>query len=120
MTHEDGASRRTREQWQQLVAAWRRSRRPASDFASERGVVESTLRWWAWRLERDCKRAARPVAPVALVRVRVVEEPTAGGEDCDGGRLAWTLRTSRGELMVYSAGESALLAAVASLGGGGA
>ena len=102
------------------MAAWRRSRRPASDFASERGVVESTLRWWAWRLERDCKRAARPVAPVALVRVRVVEEPTAGGEDCDGGRLAWTLRTSRGELMVYSAGESALLAAVASLVGGGA
>jgi transposase-like protein len=120
MTHENGASRRTREQWQQLVAAWRRSRRPAADFARELGVVESTLRWWAWRLERDYKRAARPGAPVALVPVRLVGEPAAGGEDSDGGRLAWTLRTSRGELTVYSAGESALLAAVASLVGGGA
>ncbi len=102
------------------MAAWRRSRRPATDFASELGVVESTLRWWVWRLERDGKRAARPGAPVALVPVRVVGEPAAGGEDSDRGPLAWTLRTSRGELTVYSAGESALLAAVASLVGGGA
>jgi len=101
------------------VAGWRRSRRPAADFASELGVVESTLRWWAWRLERDCKRGARPGAPVALVPVRVVEEPVAGAEDSDGGRIAWTLRTPGGELTVYSAGERALLAAVASLVGGG-
>ncbi|MGA7124288.1 MAG: hypothetical protein WBY94_29575 [Polyangiaceae bacterium] len=88
MTHENGASSRTREQWRQLVAAWRRSRRSAADFARELGVVESTLRWWAWRLERDTKRAARPGAPVALVPVRVVGEPAGGGEESEGGRLA--------------------------------
>jgi len=99
------------------VAAWRRSRRPAADFATERGVVESRLRWWASHLERDRERAVRPGAPVGLVPVRVVEEPAARGADGDGGRIAWTLRTSRGELTVYSASESALLDAVASLVG---
>jgi hypothetical protein len=110
-------SRRTRKQWQKLVTAWRRSCRPAADFASESGVVESTLRWWAWRLERE--RDAAPSAPVALVPVRVAEEPVAADDASDRARVAWTLRTSRGELTVYSADDGALRAAVASLVGVG-
>jgi hypothetical protein len=112
----NAGSRRTRKQWQRLVTAWRRSCRPAAEFASESGVVESTLRWWAWRLERE--RDAASSDPVALVPVRVAEEPVAAGDASDGARVAWTLRTSRGELTVYSADDSSLRAAVASLTGG--
>lgn len=78
--------------------------------------MESTLRWWAWRLERE--RDAALCNPVALVPVRVAEEPAAADNAFDGARVAWTLRTPRGDLTVYSADDSALRTAIASLVGG--
>lgn len=110
----NSGSRRNRKQWQQLVNAWRRSRRSAAEFASESGVVESTLRWWAWRLERDASSSS----PVALVPVRVVEDPAGADNVFESAGVAWTLRTPRGELTVYSPDESALRAAISSLIGG--
>ena len=56
--------------------------------------------------------------PLALVPVRVAEQPVAAGSAFDSARVAWTLRTPRGELTVYSADDSALRAAIASLAGG--
>jgi len=122
MNTEAGATRRTRKQWKKLVVAWRRSRRSAAVFASERGVVESTLRWWAWRLERD-RVGDVGQTDVGLVPVRVVDEAVVAHDVAVDGppdaRVAWTLRTSRGEITVCSADESSLLAAVAVLVGGG-
>jgi hypothetical protein len=111
MKSDTGRLRRTRTQWEQLVVAWRRSRLAAPEFAADRGVVESTLRWWAWRLERDRERDTGDSA-LALVPVRVADEPPAVG---DSTGAAWTLRTSRGELTVYCADASALRAAVSSV-----
>ena len=78
--------------------------------------MEGTLRWWAWHLERERDTASS--SPVALVPVRVAEQPVAADNAVDDTRVAWRLRTPRGELTVYSADDSALRAAIASLAGG--
>ena len=109
--------RRTRDEWQRLVKSWRRSGKAAAAFVNGRDVVESTLRWWAWRLERDVDGAKRRALP-ALVPVRVVDRdaPAAVSATDDDARVAWTLRTERGELRVYAPTSSnELRAAVSAL-----
>jgi transposase-like protein len=113
----DKRSRRTRKQWRQLVTAWRRGGESAAEFATACGLVESTLRWWARQFERERKEGATSAA-MSLLPVRVMDAPTSSMES-HGDRVAWTLRTSRGELTVYSADGGALHAAVASLVGAG-
>lgn len=116
MHSETGAGRLTRKQWLRVVASWRRSGKAAGDFARERGVVESTLRWWAWRLGRDGELQVAERDAVAFLPVRVVEGASQGPAAPADARTAWTLTTHRGELRVYAtdaAGE--LRAAVAAL-----
>lgn len=45
------AANRSAQEWQRLVAEWRRSGLPCKAFAAGRGVHPHTLSWWAWRLE---------------------------------------------------------------------
>ncbi len=84
------------------------------------------MRWWSWAL-RPRDRKAEPVpasTAVTMVPVRVVPDEfeafNASGRE-GRGSVAWTLRSSRGEIVVYSAGEHAgdLHAALALLIGGG-
>jgi transposase len=120
----------TAARWRQQVAAWRRSGMTAAQFARERELAESTLRWWAWRLKRDAKvrRARRAGETMSLVPVRVVDvadhdvEVARGdaGPAVEPHQPLWTLRTARGELSVFAAdGAEALRAAVVALIGGG-
>jgi len=64
--------------WADLVAAWESSGRSARAFADERGVAESSLRWWKSELARRARhepprRSPGPRLPaertVALARV---------------------------------------------------
>lgn len=66
MKHE----RRTKGWWQKLVVKWRRSGRSASTFAEQVGVRESTLRWWAWSVERDT-RAVHGSADIIPIEIAV-------------------------------------------------
>jgi hypothetical protein len=45
--------------WAEMVAAWEGSGQTAMAFAAERGVAESSLRWWKTELAR---RAAKDAA----------------------------------------------------------
>jgi hypothetical protein len=111
--------RRTREQWRHLLAQWRRSGESGGEFARKLGVLETTLRWWAWRLDGQGKQVPGE-PPVTLVPVRVTgeDEDDRSGHDAEGrsAPLAWTLRTARGELRVYG-GDRDLVAVVAALVG---
>ena len=120
--------RRTRAQWRRLVASWRRGGQTGEEFAKERGVVEATLRWWAWRLTQDGDLEVGAAGRVGLVPVRVVEGDgrsstgTSGAAKDEARRgVAWMLRTSRGELRVYARTyrNDELRAAVAALLGDG-
>ena len=117
--------RRTRAQWRRLVSSWRRGGQTAGEFAKERGLVEATLRWWSWQLAQDGELEAGAGGPVGLVPVRVVEADggASTGKARDDARpaVAWTLRTSRGELRVYARTHcnDELRAAVAALLGDG-
>ena len=111
-----------------MVASWRRGKQTAGEFAKKRGVVEATLRWWAWRLAQDGELEIGAGGRVGLVPVRVVEAdgrtPTGtSGTAKDEARpgVAWMLRTSRGELRVYARTHcnDELRAAVAALLGDG-
>ncbi len=66
--------------WSERVAAWRASGVSASQFASDQGLVVSTLRYWATRLSNTpkpqflrlvTKRAAAPTPSVAELVVEV-------------------------------------------------
>ena len=55
--------------WAKRVAAWRASGLTCREFAEREGLgVWRTLRYWAWRLDRE-RRTAKPKL------VRVVREP---------------------------------------------
>ena len=43
--------KRSREDWAELVARWKRSGASVEAFAEPLGIRPKTLRWWAWRLE---------------------------------------------------------------------
>lgn len=47
--------RRTEAWWRDAVARWRRSGKPASEFAEREGYSANTLRWWSSRLGRDTR-----------------------------------------------------------------
>lgn len=75
--------------WAELVSAWEASGQTSSEFASTRGIAESSLRWWKTELSRRARKlAARRspeprdrgrAAPVALARVvREGEAPPRG------------------------------------------
>jgi hypothetical protein len=65
--------------WAELVSAWEASGQTSRDFASSRGITESSLRWWKTELSRRARKRAgrRSLGPrdrgetpsVALARV---------------------------------------------------
>ena len=113
--------RRTREQWRTLVMSWRRSGKSVTEFAVARGVAEGGLRWWAWRLARDGEVEVAKTRAMTMVPVRVVDEVPDAVCAVDDDRVApvWTLRTSRGEVRVFTSDAAhELRAAIAALVGG--
>ena len=61
-------TRRTREQWTELVAESDKSELTRRAFAQQRGISPTTLSWWACRLRREAREQA------ALVPVEIVED----------------------------------------------
>lgn len=90
--------RRSAQDWQGLVAGWRKSGESAEVFSARHGIRAKTLAWWSSELKRrGSKRSA-----AALVPVEVVHGP---GLDCAVelalGRA--TLRFERGAAPRYVA-----------------
>ena len=66
----------SQEQWEQVVAEWRRSGKSATGFAEERGLAATALRYWINRPPTRASRRRRVVAaaepslpPTSLARV---------------------------------------------------
>lgn len=68
------ASRRSREQWYELVAAWRRSGQTCAAFARDHRLNLNTFAWWRSELARSTP-APLTLVPVSAVPDRVVSEP---------------------------------------------
>ena len=54
------------EQWEQLVAEWRRSGKTATRFAQERGLAATALRYW---INRPPTKGSRPKAVPTVANV---------------------------------------------------
>src|SRR5262249_31924304 len=61
--------RRSREQWIELISAWRTSGRSSDEFARAHHLNPNTFAWWRSRLSSATRRAP------ALTLVPVVREP---------------------------------------------
>lgn len=59
------AKRRTREEWQKLVAAWEKSGQSRREFSAEHGLNPRTLAWYRTKLKNK---------PLVLVRVQTTSE----------------------------------------------
>lgn len=68
------ASRRSREQWCELVAAWRRSGQTCADFARAHGLNLNTFAWWRSELARS-RPTPLTLVPVAGRPDQVAREP---------------------------------------------
>jgi hypothetical protein len=55
-------SRSTRATWVKRVEEWRQSGSDIATAAAKFGVAERTLRWWAWRLDRESSSKAKATA----------------------------------------------------------
>lgn len=101
-------------EWTKRVGAWRKSGLSAGAFCEGRGFAASTLRYWAWRVEKKPVEtrpsAAEPTrdAPPQFVRVARVPASSAGGVtiEVNGARVSVPAGVDRATL-------SAVLAALA-------
>jgi transposase-like protein len=59
--------RRSREQWSELVAAWRASGQSGVDFAREHGLNVHTFAWWRSELARTETPTPLTLVPVAAM-----------------------------------------------------
>ena len=64
-------ARATAATWRERVRAWKASGRPAAEFAAGQAFNASTLKWWAYRLGRDARKAKAPVEVAAVARTTV-------------------------------------------------
>ena len=76
MARTGNRQRRTRAQWQALVAAYEASCESQRAYCAAHGVALSTLRHWKDRLAGAARKAAPAVA--RLVAIDGIEEPAAG------------------------------------------
>jgi hypothetical protein len=68
--------------WAELVSAWEASGQTSGEFASTRGIAESSLRWWKTELSRRARKLAARRSPgprdrgktAAVALARVVRE----------------------------------------------
>jgi len=63
--------RRSRDEWCELVAAWRASGLSIAEFAVQRGLNANTLGWWRSELSRTVRPARLTLVPVAGPPVRL-------------------------------------------------
>ncbi len=70
-----------RERWQEQVEAWRRSGKPLSAWARERGLSRDALEYWKRRIPapRRARPPAKPDRPLTLIPIQPVL-PTAVDE----------------------------------------
>jgi hypothetical protein len=64
--------------WRERVTDWKASGLTADEYGAQHGLVASTLRWWALRLERHYKEEARPESKAK--QARAVEPQQAAPE----------------------------------------
>ena len=63
--------RRSRREWQVLVAGWQKSGESAEAFAARHGVKPRTLVWWSSELKRNtAPKRPGPLVPVEVVHGR--------------------------------------------------
>ena len=74
-------ARKSRGEWVAIVGAFERSGQSPEEFCSKRGLEVGSFRGWLYRL----RKAARPVAEVALVPVEVIAGPSVPRVTRDGG-----------------------------------
>jgi len=73
----------TESKWAERVREWRAGGQSAADYSQGRGFKESTLRWWASRLDRGVADrtpgadTVKTVAPVRMVRVVTAVKPAS-------------------------------------------
>jgi hypothetical protein len=82
---------RSRDEWTQLVKAWKASGLTAAQFAAQHGLKAKALSTWRWRLRTQPKRPSDSAAP-KLVQVSVAD--LVGSGDTETGR--WELTTIDG------------------------
>jgi hypothetical protein len=82
---------RSRDEWTQIVKAWKASGLTAAQFAAQHGLRPKALSTWRWRLRTQPQR--RPdTAPPKLVQLSVAD--LVGSSDTGNGR--WELTTIAG------------------------
>ena len=81
--------------WTKRVAAWRASGLTAEKFAERSGCASKTLRWWAWRLERESRAFVRVVREEATARA---PEPAPIVIEINGVRVLVPAEVDRGAL----------------------
>lgn len=82
---------RSRDEWTQIVKAWKASGLTAAQFAAQHGLKPKALSTWRWRL-RTQAQGRFDVAPPKLVQLSVAE--LVGSSDTGNGR--WELTTITG------------------------
>src|SRR5688572_27724357 len=85
------APSRTREEWAELIQAWKASGLTAAEFAATHGLKAKALATWRWRLRTGAKSPARRASP-KLVQLSVADLVGSG----DSGAARWELTTVGG------------------------
>jgi len=85
------AASRSRDEWMELVKAWKASGLSAAQFADQQGLKAKALSTWRWRLRTQAGRPSEVAAP-RLVQVSVAD--LVGTGDTETGR--WELTTIEG------------------------
>jgi transposase-like protein len=67
--------RRSREQWFELISAWRASGSSGVDFAREHGLNPNTFAWWRSELSRTGRSMPLTLVPITAVSASVSTEP---------------------------------------------
>ena len=91
MSRKRRAASRSRDEWFELVKAWKASGLSAAQFADEHGLTAKALSTWRWRLRTQPRGSSEPAAP-RLVQVSVAD--LMGTGDTSTGR--WELTTIEG------------------------
>lgn len=78
--------RRTREQWQALVAGWPRSGLTQAQYCARHGISLSSFQYWRARLRKAAKdlaseRRSDPAASVRLLPVELSREPRSAAQE---------------------------------------
>ena len=71
-------TKRTSEQWTELIAAFERSNQSVERYCAKRGIRPATFRWWRWRLRDSSSSSSKPVVSSRRDEVRLVPVDVVG------------------------------------------